>query len=484
MAARTIFRQESLDRLQSPEDLGQLLLVVNRKSYVAIAALGLLVAAGLAWSLFGSIPITVDGFGVLVNPGNIKGLQSPAGGQIAELRVRAGQKVQKGQVLAVFNQVGLEQQLIQERARLAEVLRQNAAETQMDEQHAELERKAIDNQRELVLTEIRKSNELAQRVRQETRKYTDRQRENLESTRKMTSNLAAGLRKRQDALHQLRREGLSADDVVLQSESDVMANELRKANLDVQAQELALKDLEHEQTELQRQGRQADLELKLLELKMQEQRLDQELLHNRWMRELKEKELRRSIDQEELQFKRQREVTAEYDGIILELVVSAGQVISPGQRLGTIDLQSESAALANVSYFAVKDGKQIQVNDRIDVTPANVQRERYGSIIGRVTHVSPYPVTAEGAVNVVGNSDLAGALLKQGGAIEIEAELERDPKTTSGFRWTSQGPPMTFSSGTTATVRVTIEQRRPITYLLPLLRTWVFGEKDEVQPKF
>ncbi|MEK6238735.1 MAG: hypothetical protein N2C14_28815, partial [Planctomycetales bacterium] len=88
------------------------------------------------------------------------------------------------------------------------------------------------------------------------------------------------------------------------------------------------------------------------------------------------------------------------------------------------------------------------------------------------------------AVHVIGNKDIAEALMKQGGAIEIEVKLKEDAESYSGYKWTSRGPKIYLSAGTTTTVRITIEERAPITYVLPILRTWVLGAKDDETPQF
>ena len=45
----------------------------------------------------------------------------------------------------------------------------------------------------------------------------------------------------------------------------------------------------------------------------------------------------------------------------------------------------------------------------------------------------------------------------------------------SGFKWTSGGPNLKFSAGTTAAVRVTVDERAPITYLFPFLKSIMGG---------
>ena len=92
--AKQMFRQEALERLQSPEELDRLLVVVDRKAWFILVTLIALCAAGIGWAVFGRIPITVDGLGVLVNPGNVRGIQSPATGQVTVVQVRIGQQVE------------------------------------------------------------------------------------------------------------------------------------------------------------------------------------------------------------------------------------------------------------------------------------------------------------------------------------------------------------------------------------------------------
>jgi HlyD family secretion protein len=80
-------------------------------------------------------------------------------------------------------------------------------------------------------------------------------------------------------------------------------------------------------------------------------------------------------------------------------------------------------------------------------------------------------VTKEGATGTIGNADVVSSLMPSGAYIEVRAELEMDPATKSGYRWSSsRGPDMKITSGLTHATRVTIEGRAPITYLLPILR--------------
>ena len=54
--------------------------------------------------------------------------------------------------------------------------------------------------------------------------------------------------------------------------------------------------------------------------------------------------------------------------------------------------------------------------------------------------------------------------------IEISTSLQRDPNTVSGYDWRRAGPDLRLSAGTPTSVRVLVEERRPISYVIPILR--------------
>jgi HlyD family secretion protein len=92
-------------------------------------------------------------------------------------------------------------------------------------------------------------------------------------------------------------------------------------------------------------------------------------------------------------------------------------------------------------------------------------------MIGSVRAVSRFPVTTDAVTNVVGNAEVARRLTAGGNKIEVSSELELDSSSPTGFRWTSgTGPAGEITAGTTVSVRTTIESRRPISYVIPLLR--------------
>ena len=114
----SIFREESLRELSSPERLDQLLRVVRPQSWLTLSViLGGLLAA-LAWGFFGRIPATATGPAILIHPKQVVSFQSPGTGRISEISVRVGQRVERGEVLARLDLPTLRQNLEQERSKL------------------------------------------------------------------------------------------------------------------------------------------------------------------------------------------------------------------------------------------------------------------------------------------------------------------------------------------------------------------------------
>ena len=75
-----IFREESLERLSSPERLDRLMQIVDRRDWLPLSTLGALVAAAIVWSIFGRIPVNVTSKGLLILPRRVVNIQSPVEG--------------------------------------------------------------------------------------------------------------------------------------------------------------------------------------------------------------------------------------------------------------------------------------------------------------------------------------------------------------------------------------------------------------------
>ena len=468
-----MFREQALEQLSSPEQLDELLRVTTRRSWLPIGTLAVALLAAIAWSVFGRIPVTVDGQGILIYPRRVVSFQAPAGGQIVSLDMQVGDFVERGQVVGALNQPELVSRLEQERARLAEVSRRNDRSETLRSRRVELERASIARQREVLQERIARQRGYAEAQKARNERYLDEQRQNLERVRQITAETRRALEERYASYRQLLAEGLSSEDQVLSARERLVGSQMQAADLELRAQELEMSRLQAERAYQEQMNLVADLEGKLQELDVRAAELEQQRVEADADRELQVQEIRLNIERYEQELASKGQLLSEFTGRVLELNVAPGQVISPGQRLGSVEAEDTSARLVAAAYFDVGDGKKVESGGVVRVSPATVERERHGSIIGEVSSVSPFPVTIDAITNVVGSREIAAELAGSGGRIQVLAELTTDPDSPSGYRWTSgSGPQTRVTAGTTASVRATVEQRRPISFVIPILRSW------------
>ncbi len=268
---------------------------------------------------------------------------------------------------------------------------------------------------------------------------------------------------------------LQALDSQMTENSKQFLDNLNQINeIKVQLQEVKLQETEAMEKYLENQNTMAQLKVDLQDLNTQKKRLEQENLEAANARKNQIEEVNREIAQLEKQVADNSKIFSPVDGCILEIKSTVGQYVNPGTVLGKINVQGKSSGLVAVSYFPVKDGKRIKSNLEIQITPDTVKRERFGGIIGNITSISNFPVTKEGANFVVGNSEIVQNIIgESGGQIETYAQLRKDDNIFSGYQWSSsKGPQQKFTAGTTITARVRVEERAPITFVLPILREW------------
>jgi hypothetical protein len=100
-----------------------------------------------------------------------------------------------------------------------------------------------------------------------------------------------------------------------------------------------------------------------------------------------------------------------------------------------------------------------------------VKPEEFGFVKGRVVYVSDFPDTPAELMRNFQNEVLVRALTDNGPVTEVHVEMQKDPGTASGYKWSSpKGPNLLLSSGTMCTAEVITRWQKPITLVFPSLR--------------
>ena len=426
-----VFREKALERLSSPERLDQLMRVTSPRGWLALATFAGLVAVTLLWSVLGRLPSTVTGRGVLIHPHKVVDIQAPAAGRLTSLSMQTGDMVNEGDVLGLIEQAELRRQLQDKRAKLQELRAQDQTKSQLQEQQTAFQRQKQDLEKRALQLQLE-----------------DQQK------RLNDAEIKAPLLKERFETR-LRAETLG------------LASKISDQRM--QAEQVYMENQDHI---AEFKSKLKQLESQLKQLDGQEKRLALDNLEAATTRKNQIQELQSSIALDELQLERNSQVVSKYAGEVVEIAINVGQMVQTGQRLGSMDVTDDSSTLVGMTYFPVEAGKKIEHGMKIQVALDQVERQRFGSILGTVTAVSTFLVTKEGVVSRIGNVEVAHALIAQGRpAIEVVAALEEDISTFSGYKWSSStGPDLHMTPGTTMTGRVVVEQRAPITYLLPFLR--------------
>ncbi|HSF39445.1 MAG TPA: NHLP bacteriocin system secretion protein [Thermoanaerobaculia bacterium] len=407
-----IFRKVALERLSSPEQLDQLLQVTDPRGWLALAALGALLLTSLGWGVFGSIPTEATGEGILLRRGGVSSLVAAESGQVEELLVSVGDVIEKGQVVARIRQDELLRQIQDTRDKLADVRRE----------YQDLLRYAGEQGR-------LRGRDLAQ------------ERANLQQSIRAYEREVELARERIAVEKDLLKDGLITKQTLLASEQRLNTAQDQLANARLELNGLELKGLDSaQQTGQQVEAREAQIRDLEIELRERQARLTETA-----------------------------RIVSGRAGRVLELLVDRGDVVNPGTPLLNLEVVSEE--LQAVLFVPASAGKRVQPGMRVRVSPSTVKREEYGSMIGRVTWASEFPSTSRGMTRLLGNEALVQRLMQEGPPIQVNVTLEKDPKTPTGYRWSSStGPSVQISSGTLATGSVVVREERPINLVVPRIR--------------
>ena len=88
IGGQNLLRKAELERLSSPEQLDTAMRVTSPAGWVALVALGALIIGVVVWSFVAQLPERVDATGMLLRGEDVKTVQAPATGRVADIKVR------------------------------------------------------------------------------------------------------------------------------------------------------------------------------------------------------------------------------------------------------------------------------------------------------------------------------------------------------------------------------------------------------------
>jgi HlyD family secretion protein len=407
-----IFRDISLERLSSPDELDRLLKVTDSKAWMSQLALIALLGMALAWGFLGRLPSVVMGQGVVIRKGGVLNIVSAGSGVLDEIHVEVGNNIRAHQILGRVAQPAMMERLKGAQEALAE------AQREMVRSHAMLE-----SERKLAIDTIARK-----------RANAERESTHLEAQAALANEQVL-------ALDTLFKDGIVTKQKTIEARQNVAAIEDQIASFQAQIKELNAAEYFAESKVLQ-----GDAE--------KQQRIQ---------------DLQRNLNAAKSELDIAENVVSPYDGEVLEIKVSRGATVGVGEPL--LSIQPEVQDLQVLVYVPAEQAKNVITGMDVKISPSTVKPEEFGFIKGKVTYASGFPDTPAELMRNFENEVLVKALTQAGPVTELHVEMEKNPKTPSGYQWSSpKGPSVTISGGTLCKAEIITRWQAPITLVLPFLK--------------
>lgn len=413
-----MFRQNALNKLSSPDSLDKLIKVTDPKGWLALIGAIFIISVTLLWGIFGKVPSKVVGQGILIKSGGIRAIQNPASGYITDIRISEGDRLNKGDIIGRISSTDILNSISSARFTL-ETLEENLERyISFYKENSELKKSYF----------IKSEDTLLEAISDYSREI-EVQKKKIEAQKNLLDK--GGISR-----EELRISEQELDK--LESSKDSSENDLKQLNMDA----LSF-DKGHQDTIV----------------KMRSEVVD------------KKKEIEHLREQLDIQSK----IVSPHEGKVIEVLVSKGSIVSPGQNIARIEVTGKDVKnLECVAFMPSIDGKKIKVGMDVQVSPSTVKSAEYGVMLGKVTKVSDYPVTLTYLTKLLGEDMANNFVSKITDPIKIIIDLIPNSKTKSGFKWSSvTGPPIKIRTGTPAEAKVIINKQRPITFVFPILESKV-----------
>lgn len=379
------------------------------KSWIWLFILMGLTVGIIIWAIMGTVQVTIQGRGIVLNQNGLFTIQTDLNGIVKTIFVQPGEEVKKGALVAEVYNADEEILLLTTQTKI----------------------KALTQELDQLRHQIRIEEEASQlSLKQEL----DSLEFDIKVLNEKSTLLDHELKKRQ----QLYQKGL------------IILNLVQETERQIDEVHIALKE---------KQGAIANVQLNL----KKPYRIEE--VKNKELALLKTKE-EAEVIQTTLN---QTKIYSPFDGKILEILISPGEVMKIGQELIKAEFLSSTEQLVFYGYFPTELGKYIHVGSKMTFALSNVNEKEYGALVGRIQDVSQYAVSEQVMGSLLHNANLVHFLSNNQPVTQVIAFPILNPQDPTGYQWTSnQGPPVKISTGSVGEIKVVEESLHPIYYLLPL----------------
>ncbi|MFN7940052.1 MAG: biotin/lipoyl-binding protein [Thermoanaerobaculia bacterium] len=162
-------------------------------------------------------------------------------------------------------------------------------------------------------------------------------------------------------------------------------------------------------------------------------------------------------------------------GKVTEVRFSVGAVVQAGTVV--ISLEDMSKPLQALVLIPETEAKRVANDMEVRIQPLHIKPDEYGFMLGKVTFVSEQRISPDELDRILLDQAQVQQLSKLSPFKAYAALIPDDnPKNKTGFKWTSAvGPPSRVTGGTPCLFQVIVDQKRPISYVIPLVKKTLGG---------
>jgi HlyD family secretion protein len=163
------------------------------------------------------------------------------------------------------------------------------------------------------------------------------------------------------------------------------------------------------------------------------------------------------------------------DGYVVNNLVKSGMVVDKGDTIANFLTDSSiESPMKVLSFLPLSSYKNIATGNKALITPTNIQKSKYGSIVGTVESIEPIPLGINKASILLGGESLATTIFDQSKAMISVTVLLNKGQTFTGYEWSSsRGPDYPITIGTTGTSEIITEYIAPISIALPFIKQFI-----------
>jgi multidrug efflux pump subunit AcrA (membrane-fusion protein) len=163
-----------------------------------------------------------------------------------------------------------------------------------------------------------------------------------------------------------------------------------------------------------------------------------------------------------------RRLTSPFPGVVIAVSVSGGQVVPAGGPVVSVErTDAPDDRLLAMLFIPAEQATGVRPGAVVQLAVSSAPPQVFGLLRGRVTSITPYPLTADALAGLLGDPLAVRTFAPLGAPRLVVVDLTPDPTTSTAYAWTTRhGPPFRLQSQTRLTGAISLGDRRPVDFVL------------------